>query len=123
MYNYNAPEIKYYRRILRNEPTPFEMKVWSFLKNKQLGVKFRRQHSIENYIVDFYCCEKKIAVEIDGDSHFSEVAIEYDKKRSDILKKHDICVIRFTNREVVENIEWVVEEIKKAVATTPTSSP
>ena len=123
MYNYNAPEIKYYRRILRNEPTPFEMKVWSFLKNKQLGVKFRRQHSIENYIVDFYCCEKKIAVEIDGDSHFSEVAIEYDKKRSDILKKHDICVIRFTNREVVENIEWVVEEIKKAVATTPTNSP
>ena len=123
MYNYNAPEIKYYRRILRNEPTPFEMKVWSFLKNKQLGVKFRRQHSIENYIVDFYCCEKKIAVEIDGDSHFSELVIEYDKKRSDILKKHDICVIRFTNREVVENIEWVVEEIKKAVATTPTSSP
>jgi len=123
VYNYNAPEIKYYRRILRNEPTPFEMKVWSFLKNKQLDVKFRRQHSIENYIVDFYCSEKKIAVEIDGDSHFSEVAIEYDKKRSDILKKHDICVIRFTNREVVENIEWVVEEIKKAVATTPTSSP
>lgn len=70
-----------------------------------MGLKFRRQHGIGEYIADFYCAEKQIIIEIDGDSHFKEDAIEYDRIRTEFINELGIRVIRVTNIDVYENIE------------------
>jgi very-short-patch-repair endonuclease len=85
--------------------------LWERLRNHQLaGFKFRRQHPIGSFIVDFYCPAKHLAIEIDGDSHEEQVA--YDQKRTAILNKYGINVIRFTNQQVYEDIETVLGEIQ-----------
>jgi very-short-patch-repair endonuclease len=88
-----------------------EIILWAKLKGSQIGYKFRRQHGIGQYIVDFYCSEKKLAVEIDGDSHFEEKTIKYDKQRQEFIESNNIRVVRFTNKDIMENIEGVLEII------------
>ena len=83
------------------------------MRNEQLGVKFRRQHSIGEYIADFYCSKLKLVIEIDGESHFNDEAIEYDSIRTNFFKSLGIEVIRFNNDEVMTNIEGVFEIIQK----------
>lgn len=90
-----------------------EIKLWQYLRNEQLGVKFRRQHSIGEYIADFYCTKLKLVIEIDGGSHFNDEAIEYDSIRTNFFKSLGIEVIRFNNDEVMTNIEGVFEIIQK----------
>lgn len=90
-----------------------EIKLWQYLRNEQLGVKFRRQHSIGEYIADFYCSKLKLVIEIDGESHFNDEAIEYDSIRTNFFKSLGIEVIRFNNDEVMTNIEGVFEIIQK----------
>ncbi len=90
-----------------------EIKLWQYLRNEQLGVKFRRQHSIGEYIADFYCTKLKLVIEIDGESHFNDEAIEYDSIRTNFFKSLGIEVIRFNNDEVMTNIEGVFEIIQK----------
>lgn len=98
------------RRLL----TPAERLLWERLRNHQLaGFKFRRQHPIGSFIVDFYCPAKHLAIEIDGDSHEEQVA--YDQKRTGILNKYRCRVIRFTNIQVHEDIEAVLSEIQKVL--------
>jgi len=93
---------------------PAEIRLWQYLQRSQLeGHKFRRQHSIGNYIVDFYCPLEKLTVELDGGQHYTEEAENYDEQRTTFLNKLGIRVIRFTNTMVFENIEWVLEEIKR----------
>jgi len=101
------------RKELRNKSTPEEILLWLKLKNSQAGFKFRRQHSIGGYIVDFYCPAKKLVVEIDGPQHFKKENKEYDKIRSDYLEGLDIKVLRFTNKEVATETEKVMRKIKK----------
>ncbi|HTM91776.1 MAG TPA: endonuclease domain-containing protein [Flavisolibacter sp.] len=97
---------------LRATQTQAEQKLWSLLRNKQLkGKKFRRQHAIADYVVDFYCHECKLAIELDGNHHNSEEAKEYDKARTTLLKEQGITVVRFWNEEVMKNIENVLERI------------
>lgn len=86
-----------------------------YIRRKQLGVKFRRQHSIERYIIDFFCCELKLAIELDGNSHFSEQAQAYDHQRTQDLDKLGIRVLRFTNNEVNHNIEEVLARIMDSI--------
>lgn len=81
-----------------------------------MWLKFRRQHSIWRYILDFYSIELKLCVEIDWDSHFEENAKEYDNVRTEFLESAWIKVIRFTNKEIVENIEWVLESLKNFIS-------
>ena len=100
------------RKELRNNSTPQEILLWLKLKNSQLGLKFRRQHSIGGYIVDFYCPFKKLAIEIDGSQHFEKESKEYDKVRSYYLRGLDIKVLRFTNADINTNIEEVLLKIK-----------
>lgn len=115
----NRPELKQFRKELRNNSTSAEVTLWLCLKGKQLGGrKFRRQHSIENYILDFYCPSEKLAVELDGAGHFTAAGYEYDLKRTALLESHGIKVIRFENCEVFEAIEAVLETIKKNFTTT-----
>ena len=85
------------------------------LKNSQIGFKFRRQHSIGGYVVDFYCPSKKLVIEIDGPQHFTKENTEYDKVRSKFFEGLEIKVLRFTNREVDTGTEKVMKKIKKAL--------
>jgi very-short-patch-repair endonuclease len=101
-----------YARELRLRTTSAEKELWSLLRNRQLkGKKFRRQHAIANYIVDFYCNECKLAIELDGNFHTNEVAKDYDKSRTAFLAELGITVLRFWNEEVISNLEKVVEKI------------
>ena len=83
------------------------------MQNRKLeGRKFRRQHSIENYITDFYCPEERLVVELDGQVHYNEAAQDYDNRRTEVLNNLGIRVVRFENKMVFENPEQVLQEIK-----------
>ncbi len=112
MHTYNDPSVKHRRQILRTRSTKPEQKLWYYLKNQNLGAKFRRQYSVGSYILDFYCPKHRLAVEVDGGSHFNEIARIKDQTRSIFLAKHKITCIRFTNLEVMDNIMSVLEKIK-----------
>jgi len=100
--------------MLRNNMTNYEKLIWERLKGKQIcGLRFRRQHPVDIFIVDFYCHEVRLVVEIDGEIH--EQQEEYDDGRSAEMEKFGIRVIRFTNSEVENNIEGVINKIKKVV--------
>ncbi len=106
---HNHPRLKQKRRDLRNNSTPAEIRLWNYLKNKQLNNrKFRRQHSIGNFIVDFYCPCEKLVIELDGSIHSNIVNEEYDANRTKFLNSLDIKVIRFKNDDVFNNIENVM---------------
>src|SRR2546428_6308581 len=95
---HNNVELKNRRKQLRNNLTPVEAYLWRYLQSSKLdGRKFRRQHSVNKYVLDFYCPSEKLAVELDGYMHFYEETIEYDKERSEYLNKLNIKVIRFEN--------------------------
>jgi very-short-patch-repair endonuclease len=99
-------------RDLRNNPTIAENKLWYFLRNRQIeNFKFRRQQPIGDYIVDFACLEKKIIVEIDGGQHFEN---NEDSIRDQWLTSQGYRVLRFWNNDVIQNIESVLEIIRKA---------
>ncbi len=96
---------------LRKRQTDAEKKLWFFLRNRQLnGAKFRRQHPISFYIVDFCCIEKKIIIEIDGSQH--KLNAQEDKIRTDFLTAQGYHVIRFWNHEVLTQLEAVLEQIR-----------
>ena len=103
------PRILKNARALRKPMTPAEAKLWSRLRNRHVGFKFRRQHPIGNYIVDFCCTEIKLTIELDGESHVEQQ--EYDKKRTAWLIEQSYREIRFWNREVLQNLEGVLEQI------------
>ena len=95
------------RKSLRKNMTPQEVIVWSRLRRGQLGYKFRRQHGIGNYTVDFFCAEKNLIIEIDGFQHMND----YDKKRDEFLRENGFTVLRFWNNEVNNNLEGVIQKI------------
>ena len=104
------PPILERARELRQPQTASEQKLWSVLRNRQLGgFKFRRQHPIERFIVDFFCHECALVVEVDGDSHVTQ--IEYDEARTEWLNDRGYHVMRFTNQEVQRQLPAVLEAI------------
>lgn len=109
----NHLHLKPFRKHLRKNLTPAEAFLWTYLKNSQLNNrKFRRQHSVGNYILDFYCPSERLAIELDGDYHFTPEGIEYDSVRTIYINSLNIKIIRFENKIVFENTEWVLMEIK-----------
>lgn len=93
-----------------------EIIMWSHLKNKQLnGLKFRRQYGVGRYIVDFYCPKMRLIIEIDGDSHFTDEAEQYDKQREEYMQSLGLSILRFTNRDVREKLPEVLEIVLRAV--------
>ena len=115
---HNRNELKEVRRHLRHTQTPAEAALWKALKASKLsGKKFRRQRSIGNYIVDFYCPECGLAVELDGGTHFDPARSDYDLRRQQFLKKLNIRVARFENSLVFENPEAVLEVVKGYLTT------
>lgn len=115
-----TPKIFYRAKELRRATTPAERKLWKRLRNHQLnGLGFRRQHALGNFIVDFCCPERKYIIELDGDTHASQV--EYDEARTEWLNKHGWRVMRFTNRDVESNLEGVLKVVAETL--TPSQPP
>lgn len=106
------PLLRQNARENRIDMTDAEKAIWSQLRNQKLGVRFRRQHIIGDYIVDFICLEKHLIIEVDGRYHFTEEQKKEDEIRTQYLSKFGFRILRFTNAEVVADTENVVHKIK-----------
>lgn len=113
---YNRSETNALRRRLRNEATRAELMLWEHLQGKKLkGLKFRRQYGVGPYVVDFYCPKFKLAIELDGDTHYEDDAQENDRERENYIKTYDVHFLRFTNNEVYGNLDGVLEKIREEI--------
>ena len=113
---YNRTALRETRKQFRNNPTAAEQRLWSRLNRKQiLGRKFRRQYSVDAYVLDFYCPELKLAIEVDGSSHDATEAKDYDKMREKIIEQCGIKVLRFRNEQVMNHLDDVIVAITQAV--------
>jgi very-short-patch-repair endonuclease len=109
---HNRRYLKDTRKALRGALTPAEAELWKHLKSSQQnGRKFRRQHSVGNFILDFYCPSEKLAIELDGQVHYSAIADKHDVERDLTLQELGIRVLRFENKDVFQNLEAVLHEI------------
>ncbi len=98
---------------MRKHPTKAEQKLWQHLRSfRKEGFVFRRQHPLDFFIADFYCHKVKLVIEVDGDVHLIEEQAAYDDSRSGELERFGIRVIRFDNKEVLENTNTVINRIK-----------
>ena len=108
----NLTDTKYLRRGLRTTATPAEITLWQYLKRSQVGgLKFRRQHSVGAYILDFYCPEIKLDIELDGDVHEAPLSYEHDMIRTDYLNQQGISVLRYHNDVVFKNVQGIIDSI------------
>ncbi|UPT66391.1 MAG: endonuclease domain-containing protein [Sphingobacteriales bacterium JAD_PAG50586_3] len=115
---HNKTYLKGYRKRLRKDLTKAEAFLWKQLKNSQFqDKKFRRQHSIGPFIVDFYYPEEKLGIELDGSVHDNIISAEYDDNRTEYMKANGIRVIRFENKELFENFDSVMEAIRQTFNT------
>lgn len=124
---HNIRSQKQIRKNLRNNMTRSEIILWSKLKEKQLGYKFRRQHGIGKYIVDFYCSELKLIIEVDGDVHGFNNQIAKDRERQDYLESLGSIIYRYTNNDIKNNLDGVLDnlvvKIKSISLSSTTPSP
>ena len=105
-------KLKGYARQLRTNMTDVERLLWSKVRKKQLkGYQFYRQRIVGNYIVDFYCPKAKLIVEVNGGQHYNNKEIKKDKTRDDYMRKQGLKVLRFSDREILENLNGVIERI------------
>ena len=102
-------------RRMRHLQTPAEAALWRAIRGRNLGYKIRRQQPIEHFIVDFYCAQARLCIEIDGDSHLEPGQEEYDSFRTARLEELGYKVIRFTNNDVRYQLQAVVDEIMRAI--------
>ena len=109
---HNLYKFKNKRKYLRNNTTKSERLLWNKIKNNKLGYKFRRQHSIEKYIVDFYCPELRLIIELDGESHKYNNQKNKDYIREEKLINLKFIMVRYENFDVLENLEDVLIDIK-----------
>jgi very-short-patch-repair endonuclease len=112
---YNKSTEKEKRRRLRQNQTKAEALLWQKLRDRQIeGLKFRRQYSVECFVLDFYCPALRLAIEIDGESHQSEEAAAYDRDRQAFIEALGIRFLRFTNQEVYEHLDAAIAQIAPA---------
>ena len=119
-----APEYLAFVRQLRREQTDAEKLLWYCLRSRQLcDLKFRRQYPLGPYVLDFYCHEYKLGVELDGGQHYESAGIQHDEERQVFLISHSIHTLRFSNRDVLQHLESVLLQIAEAIKPlTPTLS-
>ena len=111
---YYNKNLKGYSRQLRKDMTNAERLLWSRVRRKQLqGHQFYRQKIIGNYIVDFYCPKAKLVIEINGGQHYDDKGIKKDNVRDDYLREQRLTVLRFSDREVFDNLDGVIERINE----------
>ncbi len=111
---HNLKYLKKYRKELRGNLTNAEAFFWNQIKTRKLhNLKFRRQHSIKNYIVDYYCAQYQLIIELDGDYHNDPEQHDKDLRRDEELENMGFTVLRYENRYVFEELEHVLNDIKK----------
>ena len=119
---YNRTSEKFKRQKLRTEMTEAEKRLGEHIRNRQLeNCKFRRQYSVAAFVLDFYAPEIKLALEVDGDSHFVDGAVEYDAERQEFIESGRIKFLRFTNDDVYHNLDGVLEVIVEVIKSLRTS--
>jgi very-short-patch-repair endonuclease len=105
-------EQRLFARKLRSQLTDCERLLWSRLRNRGLaGLKFRRQHPCPPYVLDFYCAELRLVVELDGGQHYDEAGLQRDRSRTAYLQRQRLEVLRFSNLDVLQNLEGVLTEL------------
>ncbi|WP_035564341.1 endonuclease domain-containing protein [Hymenobacter sp. IS2118] len=109
---YARLDLKERARAMRKEATPAEAQLWQLLRGNQLGVKFRRQHSIDRYIVDFMCLSHKLIVELDGAGHLEPDQADYDNGRTAYLQELGYRILRFSNEQTLNLPRRVLATIK-----------
>jgi very-short-patch-repair endonuclease len=112
MFYKSPPVIFQMAKQLRKEPTHAEMLLWNFLKKRPLGYKFRRQHPLHNYIVDFFCFELQLVIEVDGSVHQHQDVMMKDIDRQEYLESKNIKILRITNKDVIESLDKVIIQIQ-----------
>ena len=116
------PNVLPFKRELRSNLTRAEQLLWAKLRLNQIhGLKFRRQHGIESYIVDFFCPERKLIIEVDGDVHATEIQKAKDHRREEYLKSLGLKILRYTNDEVFNNLDGVLEDLARRLFRDSTS--
>ena len=111
-------------RVLRRRATPAESRPWLLLRGRRLSqLKFRRQVPCGPYILDFYCAEPKLAIEVDGSQHNTSAAKEYDEERSRFIASLEIQVLRFSNSDVRLRPDKIVESIRRSTVVNPHPDP
>ena len=110
----NSEVVQQVAREMRREMTPAEAVLWGALRNRALGVKFRRQHPVGRFVLDFWCPDLRLAVEVDGDVHDSQQ--ERDAERTRVLAAYRCRVIRFRNEEVLHDLPSVLQRIRVALS-------
>ena len=114
--HFNISLLKQRRRYLRSHLPNAEVLLWMRLSHRQiLGYKFRRQYSVDRFVIDFYCPELKLAIEIDGDGHFAPLARLYDCDRQQHIESFGIRFLRFMNEDVYYNLDAVLDEIIRTI--------
>ena len=113
---FNKTTQKQKRQFLRTHMPKAEIILWSRLRRKQVeGYKFRRQYSVGSYVIDFYSPQLKLAIEIDGETHFGETAEGYDRNRQEYIEHFGIQFLRFTNKNVYHNLNGVLQKIRDEI--------
>ena len=106
------PQLLLFAKSMRTNATDAEILMWQLLRNKRfMNLKFRRQHVIKPYIVDFYCHEIGLVIELDGSQHRTDDGIEYDAERTKLLEALDLTVVRYWNHEVLNKMNEVLEDL------------
>ncbi|QYO64665.1 endonuclease domain-containing protein [Leptolyngbya sp. 7M] len=112
------------RRLLRQRSTPAETTLWAKLRGGKLeNCKFRRQYSIDVFVVDFYAPDLKLAIEVDGGYHTQPETIPYDQERQQFLEAHGICIVRFSNEQIEQQLDEVLAAIAQTVRQLRQSPP
>jgi very-short-patch-repair endonuclease len=115
--------LKYRKKDLRHNQTFAEKLLWQELRRKKLKVRFHRQYGVGPYILDFYCPQYKIAIELDGGQHKSEESIKYDKYRSDFMSALGIKTFRFWNSEVTNDLNKIITILNNELNKNSPSNP
>jgi very-short-patch-repair endonuclease len=113
--DHNKVQLIKFRKKLRNKGTSAEAELWKHISQSKLfGRKFRRQHSVGEFILDFYCPSEKLCVELDGEDHYWKAGIDKDRRKSLFLQQHSIRVLRFENKWVFQDLKFVLKTISEA---------
>jgi very-short-patch-repair endonuclease len=118
------PKLFHFARLNRRTQTKAEKILWKALRGRNLdGFKFRRQHPIADFIADFFCFERNLIIEVDGDYHNARKQKEYDEGRTYELRELNITVIRFTNKEVLKNLDFVIDKLLRHLNSSHSHAP
>ena len=121
---FNRTDQRTKRKALRSKMPVPETILWTKLKGRQLrGHKFRRQYSVRNFVLDFYCPEARLAIEVDGESHYTEGRMSADRERQSLIESYGIQFVRFTNKEILENLAEVLIRIAERIQDLTSSPP